>query len=97
MTKRLVVRSLLIAVLAAGGLSQSAFAQDKCDCWKNSKTGEAVPSYPYHAERPIGDPNRTFVPTTGENYHRVVPCPPPPRVAEKPKEKLSVCLWNRSL
>ncbi len=71
--KAIALASLLL-ILATGSFSQSAFAQSKCDCWRNSKTGEAVPSYPYHADRPVDDPNRAFVPTTGENYFRDQDC-----------------------
>ena len=71
--KAIAVAGLLL-ILATGSFSQSAFAQSKCDCWINSKTGEAVPDYPYKADRPTGDPNRTFVPASGENYHRDQNC-----------------------
>jgi len=56
-------------ILTVGGFNQNAHAQDKGYCWKDSKTGQIVPSYPYGADRE-SDPNRAFVRATGKNFVR---------------------------
>jgi hypothetical protein len=65
---------LVLAIALAGTFAQSAFAQSKCDCWINSKTGQAVPDLPFGADRNDIDPNRAFVPATGNNYVRDQDC-----------------------
>ncbi len=68
-------RLLLITfILVVGGFIQSAFAQSKCDCWVNSKTGQAVPGLPYGAEHNDLDPDHAYVPATGNNYHQDKDC-----------------------
>ena len=50
-----------------------AFAQNKCNCWINSKTGQVVRSYPFHSEE-SGDSNHAYRPETGDNFHRDQDC-----------------------
>ena len=67
--KAIAVAGLLL-ILATGSFSQSAFAQSKCSCWKNSKTGQFAPTTPRGgAEVDLTDPNRAFSPLTGDNYY----------------------------
>lgn len=89
----------VLLVIAVGSFCQTTFAQSKCECWKNSKTGKAVNSYPFGSEPDPTDPNRAFRSSTGDNFFRVVPCPPPadtgttpqPKPTPTPKEKKDAC------
>jgi opacity protein-like surface antigen len=72
------------------------FYRDPDGCWKDSKTGKSVPSFPVITDpngepgkktdwiRPSAeDPNRAFDPRTGRNFARV-PCPPPTTTTPPP-------------
>ena len=98
MLRRVILAGLSACLLTLTfGFSQGAFAQSNCNCWRNSKTGKAVPDAPVTsytagkaADVDISDRNRAFSPSTGDNFHRVVPCPPqtttttPPPVTTTP-------------
>ena len=69
-----VPKILSLALLALLLVVPGAFAEEPCDCWRNSKTGKSVRSYPYHADEDLTDPNRAFRPSTGDNFYRDKDC-----------------------
>lgn len=73
---RKVIKLLLTSALIFSLVffNHRVFAQNKCNCWVNSKTGETVGDYPEGSKPDLLDKNHAFNSETGDNFHRDKNC-----------------------